>query len=303
MKDELSYQSSEDFTKARARGRMQSVLSTLQWKNSDLLSFYEVTALLKPKHETYLGMRTIPIDKIIGSEGRYHDFTLAFYPKKELLRTRWESIDRAHHQYVNLPPISVYKLGDWYFVRDGNHRVSVAKTQGVAFIDAEVVELDSEIPIEPGLTKRQLSKRVVSYERERFIELYHPENYLDMEQIEFTAPGMYPEMVNHILVHKYYINQDKTEEISFEEAAKSWFDNVYMPIVREIRHERLLSTFPGHTEGDLYMWIVRHWDNLKNSTGSQDVSIHKAASDYKKRFGKGAFQRWVDRMKEVLSRD
>ncbi len=303
MKDELSYQSSEDFTKARARGRMQSVLSTLQWKNSDLLSFYEVTALLKPKHETYLGMRTIPIDKIIGSEGRYHDFTLAFYPKKELLRTRWESIDRAHHQYVNLPPISVYKLGDWYFVRDGNHRVSVAKTQGVAFIDAEVVELDSEIPIEPGLTKRQLSKRVVSYERERFIELYHPEAYLDMEQIEFTAPGMYPEMVNHILVHKYYINQDKTEEISFEEAAKSWFDNVYMPIVREIRHERLLSTFPGHTEGDLYMWIVRHWDNLKNSTGSQDVSIHKAASDYKKRFGKGAFERWVDRMKEVLSRD
>ncbi|MDY4610237.1 MAG: transcriptional regulator [Sphaerochaetaceae bacterium] len=303
MKDELSYQSGEDFTKARARGRMQSILSTLQWKNSDLLSFYEVTALLKPKHETYLGMRTIPIDKIIGSEGRYHDFTLAFYPKKELLRTRWESIDRAHHQYVNLPPISVYKLGDWYFVRDGNHRVSVAKTQGVEFIDAEVVELDSEIPIEPGLTKRQLSKRVVNYERERFLELYHPEKYLDMSQIEFTAPGMYPEMVNHILVHKYYINQNQTEEISFEEAAKSWFDNVYMPIVREIRHERLLSTFPGHTEGDLYMWIVRHWDNLKNSTGSQDVSIHKAASDYKKRFGKGTFQRWVDRMKEVLSRD
>lgn len=154
MRDELSYQSSEDFTKARARGRMQSLLSTLQWKNSDLLSFYEVTALLKPRHETYLGMKTIPIDKIIGSEGRYHDFTLAFYPKKELLRTRWESVDRAHHQYVNLPPISVYKLGDWYFVRDGNHRVSVAKTQGVAYIDAEVVELDSEIPIEPGMTMR-----------------------------------------------------------------------------------------------------------------------------------------------------
>lgn len=303
MNDELSYQSCEDFTKARARGRMQSVLSTLQWKNSDLLSFYEVTALLKPKHETYLGMRTIPIDKIIGSEGRYHDFTLAFYPKKELLRSRWESIDRAHHQYVNLPPISAYKLGDWYFVRDGNHRVSVAKTQGVEFIDAEVVELDSEIPIEPGLTKRQLSKRVVNYERERFIELYHPEKYLDMDQIEFTAPGMYPEMVNHILVHKYYINQGIAEEIPFEEAAKSWYDKVYMPIVREIRYEHLLSTFPGHTEGDLYMWIVRHWDNLKNSTGSQDVSIQKATSDYKERFGKGTFRRWVERVKEVLSRD
>lgn len=303
MNDELAYQSSEDFTKARARGRMQSILSTLQWKNSDLLSFYEVTELLKPRHETYLGMRTIPIDKIIGSEGRYHDFTLAFYPKKELLRARWESIDRAHHQYVDLPPISVYKLGDWYFVRDGNHRVSVAKTQGVEFIDAEVVELDSEIPIEPGLTKRQLRKRVVNYERERFIEVYHPDDYLDMNEIEFTSPGMYPELVNHILVHKYYINMNKTEEIPFADAARSWFNNVYMPIVNEIRHEHLLTSFPGHTEGDLYMWIVRHWDNLKNSTGSQNISIQKATSDYKKRFGKGMLQRWIARWKDFFSRD
>lgn len=278
-------QSNEDFEKARSRGRMQSLLSSLAWKNSDLLSLYAVTEMIKPKNETYLGMKTIPIANIIGSEGRYHDFSLAFYPKKELLRSRWQSIDRASKQFIILPPISVYKLGEWYFVRDGNHRVSVAKTQGVEFIDAEVVELDTEIPLEPGLTMRQLKKRVVEYERKRFIDQYKP-TYLPMEQIVFSAPGSYPELVNHILVHKYYINQEKTEEISFEEAAVSWYANVFQPIVDEIRREKILSSFRGKTEADLYMWIVRHWDNLKYTSGSEEVSIASAASDYKLRYGK-----------------
>ncbi|WP_320129151.1 transcriptional regulator [uncultured Sphaerochaeta sp.] len=295
MGNPLFMESSEDFEKARNRGRMQSLMSSLAWKNSDLLSLYAVTEMIKPKNETYLGMRTIPIANIIGSEGRYHDFSLAFYPKKELLRSRWQSIDRASKDYIILPPISVYKLGDWYFVRDGNHRVSVAKTQGVEFIDAEVVELDTEIPLEPGLTMRQLGKRVVEYERKRFIDQYNPV-FLPMDEIVFSSPGSYPEMVNHILVHKYYINQDKEEEISFEEAALSWYNHVYQPIIEEIRQEKILSAFPGKTEADLYMWIVRHWDHLKYTSGSQEVSIASAAMDYKLRFGKSFFKRWVGKL-------
>lgn len=294
-------QANEDFEKARSRGRMQSLMSSLAWKNSDLLSLYAVTELIKPKNETYLGMRTIPIAKIIGSEGRYHDFSLAFYPKKELLRSRWQSIDRASKQYIILPPISVYKLGDWYFVRDGNHRVSVAKTQGVEFIDAEVVELDTEIPLEPGLTMRQLRKRVVEYERKRFIDQYEP-TYLPMEQIVFSGPGSYPELVNHILVHKYYINQEKTEEISFKEAAVSWYTNVFQPIVDEIRREKILSAFRGKTEADLYMWIVRHWDNLKYTSGSEEVSIASAASDYKLRYGKSFLTHISEKFLQLFSR-
>lgn len=302
MSRDLAYQANEDFAKARSRGRMQSLVDAIQWRNADLLSLYEVTNLIKPKRETYVGIKTIPVDKIIGSEGRYHDFTSAFYPKRDMLRGRWESIDRAHKTYVNLPPISVYKLGEWYFVRDGNHRVSVARTQGVEYIDAEVVELDTEIKLQPGMTMRTLRKSVVDYERASFIEEYQPEDYLDMDQISFTSPGMYPEMVNHILVHKYYINQDIKEEIPFSVAAKSWFDNVYTPIVREIRRDGLLATFPGKTEGDLYLWIVRHWDNLKNSTGNQSVSITAAARDYKKRFGTGFLDRMKQRFKNIFSK-
>jgi len=299
---DLFTQTNEDFEKAKSRGRIQSILSSLVRKNSDLLSLYAVTELIKPKNETYRGMQTIPVKNIIGSEGRYQDFSLAFYPKKELLRARWRSIDLATKKYVILPPISVYKLGEWYFVRDGNHRVSVAKTQGVEFIDAEVVELDSEIPLEPGLTMKQLRRRVVYYERKRFLEQYDVD-CLPMDQIVFSNAGSYAELVNHILVHKYFLNEDSEQELTFKEGAISWYQTVYEPIISEVRKQEVLSSFPGNTEGDLYMWIVRHWDNLKHMSGSHEVSIQSATSDYKARYGKNLVGRWLHKLKQLFGKD
>ncbi|HNZ94815.1 MAG TPA: transcriptional regulator, partial [Sphaerochaeta sp.] len=246
MVGDLLAQTNEDFEKAKSRGRIQSILSSLVRKNSDLLSLYAVTDLIKPKGETYRGMQTIPVKNIIGSEGRYQDFSLAFYPKKELLRARWRSIDLATKKYVILPPISVFKLGEWYFVRDGNHRVSVAKTQGVEFIDAEVVELDSEIPLEPGLTMKQLRRRVVYYERKRFLEQYDVD-CLPMDRIMFSNAGSYAELVNHILVHKYFLNEDSDRELTFKEGAISWYTTVYEPIIAEVRKQGVLTSFPGNT--------------------------------------------------------
>ena len=279
----------EDFSKAKTKAQFQSLFSALHWKNNDLLSLYEVTSIIKPKSETYLGMRTIPVNKIIGSEGRYHDFSSAFYPKREQLRTRWVSVDNAIINDIVLPPISVYSLGGYYFVRDGNHRVSVAKAQGMEFIDAEVVELDTEIPLYPGISMKELRTKVVEYERNSFIAQYKP-SYLPMGDIVFTTPGSYPEMVNHILVHKYYINQSIDHEITFEDAAKSWYANVYSPIVQEIRKEHLLSAFPGQSEGDMYMWLVRKWDEMKKKEG-QDLSAAEAVKRASSAAGKGYLAR------------
>ncbi len=278
----------EDFARAKRKAKFQSLLSALTWKNNDLLSLYEVTSIIKPKSETYLGMRTIPVSRIIGSEGRYHDFSSAFFPKREQLKARWCSIDAAIINDVILPPISVYSLGGYYFVRDGNHRVSVAKAQGVEYIDAEVVELDTEIPLSPGMSMKDLKRKVVDYERNTFISQYKP-SYLPMGDIVFTSPGSYPEMVNHILVHKYYINQKIDHEISFEEAAKSWYENVYSPIVQEIRAEHLLAAFPGQSEGDMYMWLVRRWDEYKRKDGS--ISAAEAVRKAGKERGKDIFHR------------
>lgn len=291
---------SDDFSRAKNKARMQTIMNALRWKNPNLLSFYEVTSLIKPKSETYLGMRTIPVEKIIGSEGRYHDFSAAFFPKREMLRHRWESIDSAVIDNVILPPISVYSLGGYYFVRDGNHRVSVAKSKGVEFIDAEVVELDSQIPLKPGMTMKELRAAAVDYERKNFIEQYKPD-YLPMDEIRFTTPGAYPEMVNHILVHKYYINQDYPYEISFKEAAKSWYDNVYFPIVNEIRKQHLLSAFPGQSEGDMYMWIVRRWDEYKR-VGNKNMTAAEAVRKIGRETGRNPFARFARYLKYYLQK-
>ena len=300
--DLIRQQALDDFHRAKSRARMQGLFSKLSWKNPDLLSLYEVTSIIKPKKETYLGMQTIEVDKIIGSENRYRDFSAAVLPKHEMLRGRWTSVDQARLSDVVLPPISVFSLGGYYFVRDGNHRVSVARSQGAEFIDAEVVELDSEIKLEPGMTTRQLRQRVVDYERAAFIEQYRP-SYLPMGEIVFTTPGSYPEMVNHILVHKYYINQNVEGEISFEDAARSWYKNVYAPIVRQIREDKLMLLFPGNAEGDLYMWLVRRWDEMKKQ--KKDASIAEASRQIRKESSSSSslVHRWISAIKSKLSTD
>lgn len=297
MADKLTV--SGDFDVACRRAKIQKVLATFKWKNPNLLSFYEVTKLIKPEAQFYKGMQTIPVKKIIGSENRYQDFSSAFYPKSHILKHRWESIDAAHMDDVILPPISVYKLGDWYFVRDGNHRVSVARSRGQEFIDAEVVELSSKIPLEEGMTLNELKKRVVAYERSKFLEQYNP-TYLPMDKIVFTSPGSYPEMVNHILVHKYYANEHLDHELSFEEGAISWYKNVYTPIVEAVDHEHLQSLFPGCTEADIYMWLVRKWDEMKRTDAQ--ISENVAAKEMKKKEEKGKIKRWWQYLKQKLSR-
>jgi hypothetical protein len=76
----------------------------------------------------------------VGSVGRYRQFDRGYMPKKASLQGKWKRVDRAFVRGEELPPVSLYKIGDKYFVDDGNHRVSVARYQGVEMIDAEVVE-------------------------------------------------------------------------------------------------------------------------------------------------------------------
>jgi hypothetical protein len=113
--------------------------------NERLLSFDEAKSALAQWNQVYRGMRVVEVEKITGSVGRYKDFDESFLPNKKSMRQRWSHVDRAYHQGVELPAVSLYKIGDAYFVRDGNHRVSVARFHGVAAIDAEVVEIRGQM--------------------------------------------------------------------------------------------------------------------------------------------------------------
>ncbi len=286
-----------DFGKVRTKALIMKLLYFLKPQKEKLLSLGDVRLLLKPESEHYKGIQTIPLDKIVGSEGRTNDFNRAFLPRHDNLMQRWLRVDVAHLDNVNLPPISCFEIGGLYFVRDGNHRVSVAKSKGAEFIDAEVISLSSEIELHPDMSLEELKTAVVEFERKRFcgdtlLCGRRPDCVL-----EFSEVGRFDELMNHINEHKWYLNLDKKEEIPFPDAALSWYDNVYMPIVRVIREEKLLSRFPQTTESELYVFIGKHWSELGRKYGplftleeaAEDLSNQPRASRLK-RFLKGIFR-------------
>ncbi len=285
MDSAIDQLASDDFNRARTHEIISRIISSARPSNQELLSLNEVKEAVKPKSETYRGMQTVPIEKIVGSEGRYRDFNRGFLPKREHSRGRWTSIDKAYHKDIILPPIRLYEIGGVYFVRDGNHRVSVAKAQGVFAIDAEVISLNSEVRLPENMTRENLRRAVLAYEREQFLAETRLEELVPEERILFTEPGRYEEMTQHIHGHKYFINQDSSQEISWEEAVRSWYQHVYRPIVDVLQRERLLSSFPGRTHSDLYVWIVKHWHFLKAECDPA-YAVEEAAVDYSLRFGK-----------------
>jgi len=286
----VKHEADTDFSKARSRATIQKIVNLLNPSRHEMLSLREVREALRPKSESYRGLQIVPLDRIVGSEGRYSDFNKQFLPRHEHLRRRWTRVDEAHIDQVNLPPIRLYEIGGVYFVRDGNHRVSVARSQGGRSIDAEVVSLDSEIELDPDLTREGLKRAVIEYEKKRFYRETRFDKIFPDYDLEFTATGRYDEVLQHIYGHKYYVNMNYQEEIPFEAAMRSWYSNVFQPIVREIRAQRLLGRFPGRTEADLYVWLVKHWDELKRRYGT-DFSLAQAAGDLSSRYGKTIWAR------------
>ncbi len=105
-----------------------------------VLSFDEASSALTRWSQANRGMRTVKVEKIVGSVGRCRDFDSSFLPIRVSMSRRWGRVDRAYHQGVELPAVSLYKIGEAYFVCDGNHRVSVARYHGVPAVEADVTE-------------------------------------------------------------------------------------------------------------------------------------------------------------------
>ena len=138
----VDVQVDNDFHRARRKASLRRLRN--RWRGCDnerLLSFEEAKGALTRWTQAYQGMRIVEVNKITGSVGRYRDFDGSFMPLKVSMANRWSRIDRAYHRGDELPAVSLYKIGEEYFVRDGNHRVSVARYHKVAAIDAEVVEI------------------------------------------------------------------------------------------------------------------------------------------------------------------
>ena len=286
----IAQQASDDFSRAKGKALLSQIQNFMNTDRNKLLSFHDVKDILKPKNEVYMGSRVVPIKLIAGSEGRYNDFTKYFLPKREHLRQRWQRVDEAHIKDIILPSILLYEIGGVYFVRDGNHRVSVAKMQNVEFIDAEVIRLSTEISIKPSMTTEDLTNALINYEKKIFYTETYFGDLTDNWDLDFSSPGRYDVIYNHILVHKYYLNEDIEEEIPFNDALVSWYNNVYNPVISVIKEQWLLVNFPGRTESDLYVWIIKHWDFLKKKYGTYSLTL--AARDFSKKYGQDKGKIW-----------
>jgi hypothetical protein len=141
---DLNEQVEWDFGRALRKARLRRLVLRLRGKPAACgtsPSFEEVRGSLRAYNRVRRGIRVVDLEKIVGSVGRSKDFDRSFMPLRAAAGERWKRVDLAFHRGEELPPVSLYKIGDRYFVEDGNHRVSVARYQGVEMIDAEVTEL------------------------------------------------------------------------------------------------------------------------------------------------------------------
>src|SRR4051794_38341190 len=155
-----------DFLRARRRRQLARIGATLRREPSDvktMLPFDEVVDALGRTGARDLGMQTIPLDSIVGSVDRTREFDRQFRPTTGRVRPRWERIAQARRRGESMPPIDVYRIGDLHFVRDGHHRVSVARAQGDDVIDARVREVQTRVPLEATMRASELALK--SHER------------------------------------------------------------------------------------------------------------------------------------------
>jgi hypothetical protein len=271
-------QSERDFSRARRRAFLRRIGAYLRRDpgSNQLLSFEEVKDALGAVSQVYLGMREVPVEKIVGSVGRHRDFDRAFLPSKPDLGTRWRRIDEIMHSAEELPPVSLYKIGDAYFVQDGNHRVSVARQQGVEMIDAEVIELRTRVPVDSELTARDLLHKV---EHRHLLERLPIDRVLPEIKVEFSDVADYRRLATYIEAHGFRVSQLWKRYVSPEEVLRDWYEYSYRPIAEMIREERILDAFPGRTELDLYLWIVYHRERLALEARDEKVSPQAAKDD------------------------
>jgi hypothetical protein len=283
-----SSQTEIDFNNARLRAFLNDAAAFVSRRPNELLSFDAVRRALPVYGSSYRGVQQVPVDKIVGTtSNRYADFDRAFLPAQVRTKSRWKRIDELRLREVALPPVQLYQVGDVYFVRDGHHRVSVARQTGQLYVDAEVIEMRTRVPLD--VSEGRLDTRTVEAlgEYAEFLEKTQLDTLRPGQHIVFSQPGGYARLVEHIVVHQYFLGLDYKRDVTWEEAVTDWHDHLFMPIVNIIRERKILKDFPGRTEADLYLWITdHHWTLTKQEQESpiHDVAFDQAAEDYTRRY-------------------
>lgn len=258
---------SEAFERAYRRSFWRKVIARLTGQTNELLPYDEVRQALPFQSQRDIGLQTVPLDKIVGSVGRYRDFDRAFLPTQRQTIQRWVNIRKAHYHDISLPPVDLYKIGDVYFVKDGNHRISVARERNQTDIDAFVTEIDIPFQLTPDMNidAVQVEKAHARFLQETGLAEIHPD--VDMR---LTNPAEYERLHEHINAHRYYLGTERQADVPYQEAVVSWCENVYGPLVEAIEAQGLLRQFPSLTAADLYLRVSEYQWLLREASQAAD---------------------------------
>jgi hypothetical protein len=246
----------DDFLRARRRralARLSAALR-LQYDVDVMLPFDEVVEALGRVGERDLGIQSIALDSIVGSVDRRKDFDREFRPTSSKVRQRFERIANAQRRGTSMPPIDVYRVGAMHFVRDGHHRVAVARAQGRDTIDAHVVEVITRVPADPSIDVDDLPLK--SHERVFLERVPLPADY--RRKIAPTEPMRFGALAEGVEAWGFRLIQHEERFIDRAEIARRWFEEEYQPVVELLRETGLIGRREKETDAYLRLTEDRY---------------------------------------------
>jgi hypothetical protein len=242
-----------DFSRARRARLLADIGRRLRREPDDvalMLPFEEVVEALGRTGQRDLGLEIVPLDAIVGTVDRGVDFDRAMRPTSARLRSRWERIASAQRRGEALPPVSLYKIGDLYFIRDGHHRVSVAKSLGRSDIDAYVTEVDTRVKLGEDTRVSDLPLK----DHERLFRERVPLPPEMRRRIQLSDPWDFGTLAENVEAWGFRAMQNRGTYMDRGEVARLWFTEEYEPVVELLKAGDLLEE--GETETEAYLRVA-----------------------------------------------
>ncbi len=260
----------QDFRRARQQAAMRQLIARLTGKSADLLSYDVVEDGLQVLGTEECGVQEIELDKIVGSVGRYRDFTRDFLPKHDHNAERWARVKAAVMDMRGMSPIEVYQVGEVYFVKDGNHRVSVARQLGTKTISAYVTEVKTRVPL---TADDDPNEAICKARYAEFLQKTNLDKVRPDANLLLTFCNQFPWFLQQIEAHRRQMG-----DVDMETAVAHWYDHIYLPVVKLMREQGILRNFPRRTEADLFLLVNEHRAELEEALG-WEIDTKTAASD------------------------
>jgi hypothetical protein len=241
-----------DFSRARRRRALARLSARLRRADdvNHILPFEEVASALGRVGERRLGLELITLDSIIGTVDRSREFDRDFRPTSPRVRERWQRINLAQRRGEAMPPIDVYRIGELHFVKDGHHRVSVARALGHRDINAYVTEVLTQVGADRAIRLRDLPLK--SHQRLFFERVPLPDEA--RQRIHLSDEWRYAALAEAVEAWGFRASQARKQELSRQEVAESWFRDEYEPVVEMLREAQLVPR--GVSDTEAYMKVA-----------------------------------------------